>query len=74
MAEKLVNDKRGFIDPILFMFGAAFIAGIALLALSYTEKEQECKTVTIIQYTDPETLKTKPFKVTKPKPFKPCEK
>lgn len=74
MAEKLVNDKRGFIDPILFMFGAAFIAGIALFGTKVTpKKEQECKTVTIIQYTDPETLKTKPIKVTKPKP-KPCEK
>ena len=74
MAEKLVNDKRGFIDPIFFMACAAFIAGIALFGTKVTpKKEQECKTVTIIQYTDPETLKTKPIKVTKPKP-KPCEK
>jgi hypothetical protein len=74
MAEKLVNNERAFIDPILFMACAAFIAGIALFGTKVTpKKEQECKTVTIIQYVEPDTLKTKPIKVTKPKQ-KPCEK
>lgn len=75
MAEKLVSNEKGFIDPIFFMACAAFISGLAFFYVEVPpKKEPECRTTTIIQYIDPETLKERPIEVKAPpkKQQKPC--
>lgn len=67
MADKLVKNG-GFIDPILFMFGAAFMAGMALWYVEVPpKKDPDCRTVTIIQH-----VEQKPPVKKKPPKIKPC--
>lgn len=73
VAERLLKNERGFVDPFFFMACAAFLAGISLFHAKVTPKKPECVRETrIIQYLDHEEKK-QIKKPVKKKPVKTCE-